>query len=150
MGKRINLAFAQAADKILDAVRDSPQPLQTYLRGGAFYGVNGAEKFVDLFRTVIRFEREQAIADDLQMFFGFGLEEFQNFRGDFVVLRQGVEIGTGNRGDGRGVFRAFCEVLSRGVGILLRGGLRRKSKTIAFLERGDVFENFLSRVADFQ
>ena len=38
--------------------------------------------------AVIGFEREQAIADDLQMLFGFGLEEFQNLVGNIVVLRQ--------------------------------------------------------------
>ena len=64
---------------------DGAEPLQSDLRCGAFNGVNRAEKFVDFFRIVVAFEREQAVTDDLQMLFRLRLEELQNFRGYFVV-----------------------------------------------------------------
>ena len=41
------------ADQIFDAMSDGAKSLEADLRGGTLYRVNGAEKFVDLFRTVI-------------------------------------------------------------------------------------------------
>ena len=103
--KRLNFAFTKTADQIFDAVRDAAKTLETYLRRGAFYGVYRTEEFIDFFRTVIGFQGKQTITDDLQMFFGFGLEEFENFGWDFIIFREGVEIGAGYSGQVRRIVR---------------------------------------------
>ena len=61
------------------------EPAQTDLGGGTFDGVNGAEQAIDFFGIVVAFKGKQAVADDLKMLFGFGLEEFQDFVGDIIV-----------------------------------------------------------------
>src|SRR6266852_2388777 len=94
-GGGLNLSIAETADQILDAVRDATKALESHLGGGTFYGVNGAEEAGDVFGIVVGFERDEAVADDLEMFFGFGLEEFEDFAGHLVVGWQGVEIGAG-------------------------------------------------------
>ena len=66
-------------------MRDAAQPLEAHLRRGSFHRVNRAEQTVDLFGIVVAFQRKQAIADDLQVLFGFRLEELQNLVGHFVV-----------------------------------------------------------------
>src|SRR5579871_3000617 len=78
-------------------MRDRPQSLQSDLGSRAFHGVNRAEQLVDFFGVVISFEREQAVAHNLQMLFGFRLEEFQDLGGYVVVQRQGVKIGSSSR-----------------------------------------------------
>ena len=105
-GRRIDFAVAEAADQVFDAMGDGAEALQADLRGRTFYRVNGAEETIDLFGIVVAFERDQAVADDLQMLFGFGLEEFQDFGADFVVGGQSVEVGAGERLDWRTLVRA--------------------------------------------
>ena len=87
-GRRFDFAVTQAADQVFDAVGDRTKTLQAHLRGGSLDGVNRAEQPIDLFGVVVAFERDQAIADNLKMFFGFWLEEFENFGADFVIERQ--------------------------------------------------------------
>ena len=147
--KWIDLALAEAADQIFNAVSDTAETLETYLRGGALYCVYRAEEFVDFLRTMIRFKREQAITDNLQMLLGFGLEEFENFGWDFVVFRQSVEIGAGNRGHVPRIVRWLFKSLLWWL-IVERRGFRRECKAVALLERSDVVEYFLARVADFE
>ena len=103
--KRLNFASTKTADQIFDAVRDAAKTLETDLRRGAFYGVYRTEEFIDFFRTVIGLQGKQTITDDLQMFFGFGLEEFENFGWDFIIFREGVEIGAGYSGQVRRIVR---------------------------------------------
>jgi hypothetical protein len=73
-------------------VRDGAQAFQADLRGGAFYGVNRAEKAVDLFGVVVALQRNQAVADNLEMLFCFRLKEFEDFVGHFIIGRQGVKV----------------------------------------------------------
>src|SRR5215472_6842318 len=73
--RRMQFTVAQTTDEIFDAVRDAAKTLEADLGGRTFDGVNGAEEPVDVFRIVVAFEREQAVTDDLQVLFGFGLEE---------------------------------------------------------------------------
>ena len=40
--------------------------------------MNGAEELIDLLGIVVALKRNQAIADDLQVFFRFRLEKLQN------------------------------------------------------------------------
>ena len=77
---------------------DGTETLEAYLRGGTLYRVNGAEEAIDFLGIVVAFEGDEAIADDLQMLFGFRLEEFEDFGTDFVVGWQRIEIGAGESG----------------------------------------------------
>ena len=79
LGAGFQFAVAEPANQVFDAMGDSAEPLEADLSCGSFYGVDGAEKLVDFFRAMIGFKREQAVADDLQMLFGFRLKEFENF-----------------------------------------------------------------------
>ena len=97
-GRRFDLAIAQTADQIFDAMGDGAEALQSDLSRGAFDRVNRAEKSIDLFGIVVAFQRNQAIADDLQMLFGFRLEKFQNLRGDFVIRGQHIKVRAGHAG----------------------------------------------------
>ena len=92
MRRRLQFAVAHAANQIFDAVSDCSQPLQADLSRRTFYSVNCPEKFINFFRIVVAFERQQAIADNLEMLFRFRLEEFQNLRRHLVVERQRVKI----------------------------------------------------------
>ena len=132
-------------------MRNGAQPLQPDLRGGTFDRVNGAEELVDFLRIVVGLERNQAVAYDLQMLFGFRLEKLQNLVWHFIIRRKRVEVGPGWSG-GRGFFRllGFDMRWSLGLRKVERWWLDRERKAIALLERGDVFEIFLTRVADFQ
>ena len=94
-GRRgIDFSVAQTADQIFNPVCDSTQASQSDLCRRTFNGVDGAEEFVNFFRVVVALERNQAIADDLQMFFGFGLKEFQNLSRNLVICGQQIKIGT--------------------------------------------------------
>jgi hypothetical protein len=73
-------------------VGDGAETPESYLRRGTFYGVDGTEEAIDFFGIVVAFERDEAVADDLEMFFCFRLEEFQNLIGNIVVVGQRVEI----------------------------------------------------------
>ena len=66
--------------------------------GGTLYRVNGAEEAIDFLGVVVAFEGDEAIAHDLQVFFGFRLEEFEDFGTYFVVRGQRIEIGAGESG----------------------------------------------------
>ena len=132
-----------------------PSRFKPDLRRRTFDGVNGAKEAVDFFRIVVAFERKQAVADDLEMLFCFGLEKFQDFVGDVIVRGQGVEIGTCEAGLRRsGILRCGREVADRlrsdGIGHaeIERRRLWRKRKAIAFLESGNIFAIFLTGVAD--
>src|SRR5438105_15776140 len=85
-------------------MRNGAQPLQPDLRGGTFDRVNGAEELVDFLRIVVGLERNQAVAYDLQMLFGFRLEKLQNLVWHFIIRWKRVEVGPGWSG-GRGCFR---------------------------------------------
>ena len=76
--RRLDFAVTQAADQVFHAMGNRAKTLQSHLRSGTLHGVNRAEELVDLFGIVVALKRNQAIAHDLQMFFGFRLEEFQN------------------------------------------------------------------------
>src|SRR6202140_5795526 len=114
-------------------MRDTAQALQANLRGGAFYGVNRAEQAIDLFPIVVAFQRNQAVTDNLQVFFGFGLKEFENLVGHFVIGRQSVKIGPGG-----GLFEGLLGVLlksllSNALLAVVKGrGLNGKSEAVAF------------------
>src|SRR5262249_14149092 len=114
--------------------------------------MNCAKQLVDLFWIVIALKRKQAIAHDLQMLFGFRLEELQNLCRDFVVFRQRIKIGTRRR---RNNFWFFLTD-QRGCGIGARGRkiqwrwLDGERKAIPLLERGNVLNVFLARVADLE
>ena len=93
--RRIDFAVAEPADHIFDTMSDGAETLEADLRSGALHGVNGAEEAVDLVGIVVALEGNQAIADDLEMLFGFRAEEFENFGADFIVGGQGIKVGTG-------------------------------------------------------
>ena len=134
---------------------DATEALEADLGCGTFDGVNGAEEAVDIFRIVVAFEREQAVADDLEVFFGLRLEELENFVGDFVVCGKRVKVGT-------------CLADVNGLCFLLVGRqflrhmrsarhaeiqwwrIWREREAIAVLKSGDVFDVFLAGVADFE
>src|SRR5579862_218792 len=127
---------------------DRAEAFQSDLRGGTFHGVNRTEKTVDLFGIVVAFERNQAVADDLEMFLGFGLEKFENFGADFVIERQRIEIRPGNTR-----LRSFrLNGVSGHVArlIIQRYRLNWECEAIAFLESSDVLDVFFSGIADFQ
>ena len=67
-----------------------------------------AKELIDFFGIVVAFERNQAIADHLQMLFGFRLEEFQYFVRHFFVRGERVKIGAR-----RGRYDSF---VSKGLG----------------------------------
>jgi hypothetical protein len=73
-------------------VSNGPQSLQPDLSGGSFDRVNGAKQFVNLFRIIVSFQRNKAIADDLKMLFRFRLEKLKNLFRDLLVRRQCVEV----------------------------------------------------------
>jgi hypothetical protein len=91
--RRLDLAIPQAANQILDAVRDPSEAPQAYLSGRSLYRVDGTEQPVNLIWIVVAFKRKQAIANDLKMLLRFGLEEFEDFVGHFIVERQGIKVG---------------------------------------------------------
>src|SRR5579863_7351253 len=130
---------------------DGAKTFQADLGRGTFYRVNGAEQFVDLFGIVVALEGNQAIADNLEMLFGFRLEKFQNFVGNFIVRGQGIEIGARGSRDGD-----LCFLVGRVLRIRIRlriverRRLDRESKTITLLEGSDVFDVFLASVANFE
>ena len=66
-------------------MRNGAQPLQPDLRGGTFDRVNGAEELVDFLRIVVGLERNQAVAYDLQMLFGFDFESLAELLQKFLV-----------------------------------------------------------------
>src|SRR5579859_2341652 len=113
--------------------------------------MNGAKQLVDLFRIVVAFERNQAVADHLQMLLRFWLEEFQYLVGHFVIRGQRVEVGAGRGGDD-----SFLGGRSGGLHIALRRWIiqrrrfRREGKAIAILESSDVIQAFLTCIADLQ
>ena len=80
-------------------MRNPSQSLQSDLSGGAFYRVDRAKQFVDLFRIVISFQRNQAIADHLEMLLRFRLEELQDLVRHLFVLRQGIKVRARRRSD---------------------------------------------------
>ena len=84
----------------------APKPPQSNLCSRTFYGVNSAKQAVNVFRIIVAFKREQAIAHNLQVFFGFRLEEFVNFVRHFVVGGQCIEIGASE--PGMDSFRQLC------------------------------------------
>src|SRR5262249_21796072 len=77
--RRLDFPIPDAADQILNAMRNTPEALEADLRRGTLDGVNRAEKLVDFVGVIVAFERDEAVADDLQVLFGFGLEELENF-----------------------------------------------------------------------
>src|SRR5437879_2893354 len=81
-----------AADYVFNTMLNGSQSFQTDLCGGAFYCVNGAKQFVDLFRIIVAFKRDKAIADDLKVFLRFRLEELQYLIRNLVVRRQRIEV----------------------------------------------------------
>ena len=83
-----NFAVAQTADKIFDAMSNGAEAFQTHLSRRAFQRVNSTEKLVNFFGIVVALQRNQAIADNLQMLLGLWLEKFQNLVGDVIVRRQ--------------------------------------------------------------
>ena len=97
-GRRLDLAVAQPPDQVLDAMRDCPETLQPHLRRRPFHRMDRPEKLIDFFWIACSFKRKEAIADDLEMLFGFRLEEFQNLAGHFVVHWQAVEVRPRHRG----------------------------------------------------
>ncbi|HXM88440.1 MAG TPA: hypothetical protein VN916_03250, partial [Candidatus Acidoferrum sp.] len=131
-GRRLNFSVAQAANQILNAMRDRAKPLQSDLSCRSLDRVDRAEQAIDLFGIVVAFQRDQAIADDLKMLFGFRLEELQNLGTDFIVKWERVEVGTGNAG-----LRCFRRDRFNGIanGEIQRNRLDRESETVAFLER---------------
>ena len=74
------------------------------------------------------------------MLFGFGLKEFENLVGNFIVGRQSVEVGA--RG---GFFLGLRGMLLDGLlgnallAIVERGRLGGKCESVAFFESGDIF-----------
>ena len=54
--------------------------------------MNGAKEFIDLLRTVVAFQRNEAIADDLEMLFRFRLEELKDLVRHLFVQRQRVKV----------------------------------------------------------
>src|SRR5215470_14607731 len=130
---------------------DATEALEADLSGRALDGVNGAEELVDFFRVVVAFERNQAIAYDLQVLFGFGLEEFENLVGNLVVCWEGVEIGSCGSSD-RFVFegRKVRGWLRRGLREIEGRRLGREGEAVALLEGRDVFDIFGAGVADFE
>ena len=115
--------------------------------GGPLYRVNGAEEAIDFLGVVVAFEGDEAIAYDLQVFFGFRLEEFEDFGTYFVVRGQRIEIRTCESGlrDLVGCW-SYCRPLIESQ----RNWLDRESEAVALFEGGDVFNVFLAGVADFQ
>ena len=69
-------------------MRHGGKPVQTHLRGRTLHRVHRAEQAINFVRVRMSFEREQAFGDGLQMLFGFGNEEFENFVGNFAILRK--------------------------------------------------------------
>ena len=142
-GAGLQRAIAQASDQIFDAMGHRGEPVQTDLRGGAFYGVHRAEQAIDVVRVGIPLEREQAFGDRLQMFLGFGNEELEHFVGDFAILREAVHERSG-REDGRNGFAGARRVRGR---LVFRFCRRRRGKRerVALLERGDIGGRFRCR-----
>src|SRR4029077_6880555 len=131
-------SLAQAPDQILDAVSNRSQSLQPDLRRRTLDGVNGAKQFVDLFRIVVAFQRNQAVTDDLKVLFRLRLEEFKNFVRNFVVRRQRVKIRSRRRRDNRLLkFLSGERLLGFRLRKVQRRRLRGKRKAIALLENGD-------------
>jgi len=52
--------------------------------------VNGSKEFVDLFRIVVAFQRDKAIADNLEMLLCFRLEKLKDFVRHRFVKRPGA------------------------------------------------------------
>src|SRR5580704_9213916 len=109
--------------------------------------MNRAKQAIDLFGVVVTLQGDQAVADNLKVFFSFRLEELQNLGTDFIVKWERVEVGTGNAG-----LRCFRRDRFNGIanGEIQRNRLDRESETVAFLERGDVFNVLVTCVADFE
>ena len=77
---------------------DGSEPLQADLSRRTLDRVNRSEQAIDFFRIVVALQRNQAIADNLKMLFGFGLKKLKNFGADFVIGWKRVEIGAGDAG----------------------------------------------------
>ena len=150
-GRRLDFALAHPANQVFDAVGDGAQPFQPDLRRGALDRVNRAEQLVNFLGIVVGLEGNQAIADDLQMLFGLGLEKLQNLVGHFVVRWKRVKIrpGCSGRSRLRGILHGN---LGRRFGVcqIKRGRLGRKREAIAVLEGGNILGIFVPGVADFQ
>src|SRR6266436_849448 len=134
-------------------MRNGSQSFQTDLCGGAFYRVNGAKQFVDLFRIVVAFKRDKAIADDLKVFLRFRLEELQYLIRNLVVRRQRIEVRACCRSDNRVARLLLSESLPQirlGLGKVQRWCFRWKRKPIALFENRDIIDTLLACVADFQ
>ena len=85
------------------------------------------------------------------MFFGFGLEEFQNLIWDFIIGGQRVEI----RASGVllvGLRRMLLDglLVNSLLPIIQRRGFGGECETIALLEPCDVFKAFFTSVADLE
>src|SRR6202011_4821539 len=77
----------QTADKIFNAMGNGAQAFQADLCRRALQSVDSTEKLVNFFRIIVAFQRNQAVADDLQMVFSLWLEKFKNLVGDVIVQR---------------------------------------------------------------
>ena len=149
-GRRLDLAVAQPPDQVLDAMRDCPETLQPHLRRRPFHRMDRPEKLIDFFWIACSFKRKEAIADDLEMLFGFRLEEFQNLAGHFVVHWQAVEVRPRHRGLRRLRFGKLSGWLEFRLFVVQPRWLRWKRKPIALLERSHVLEVFLAGIADLE
>src|SRR5437660_740487 len=113
--------------------------------------MDGAEEAIYLFGIIVAFQRNQAIADHLQVLFGFRLKEFENLVGNFIIGRQSIEVGAGG-----GFFLGFGGMLLDSLlgnallAIVERRSLSGKREAVTLFERGDIFAVFLAGVADFQ
>ena len=90
--RRFNFSVAQTADKIFDAMGNGAEAFQADLSRRAFQRVDGAEKLVNFFGIIVALQRNQTIADDLQMLFSLWLEKLQNFVGNVIVGRQEIKV----------------------------------------------------------
>jgi len=113
--------------------------------------VNGAKEFIDLLRIVVAFQRNKAIADDLEVLFRFRLEEFKDLVRHFFVQRQRVKVGA-RRCSGNGPIELLHnESLTHfRLGKIQWRWFRWKREAIALLENGDIIDTLFACVADFQ
>ena len=148
-GAGLQNTIAQAADQVLHAMRDRREPVQADLRGRAFHRVHRAEQAVNVVRVGIAFERQQAFGDGLQMFFGLGNEELENFVRDIAILRQAIDVRNSRENFGNG-FAASRSRPASTFGFGIRGRRSGECKCVALLERGDVVGGFRAVRTDLQ
>ena len=91
LGARLQAAVAHAPDQFFHAMRYDGAAVHSDLRGRAFHRVHRAEQPVDIFGVRIALERQQAFGYGLEMFLGFGDENFEHLCGNIAVLGKGID-----------------------------------------------------------